>query len=367
MNSFLICSLLILSLSISANTKQKMRAIFDSYSKLVPFIYGPDKKNDQIKKHLDEFERNLRNSRHLSQLKYPNLSPSFDILSQNISEIKANYTKETQDYTKYRLRRVLSACISCHQQLPAHEYKKIQISKQTQLQKNMDRSEDLAMFAYFLRDYKKAVSHLNHGLSEQIKDKMSFLKAEKTITDIVKISLINLNDIDGTIKFIRDIKKSVPEFSNLFAHMPYWLTSLETWKGFDQKKMNQKKINSLIKTKLEPIKDSLNGIDHLKHIVNLYKMKGILSNYLVGKNNPKKPEYLYWLGLIENQSHSLFLYSLGERYLKKCITMAPKNPIAQKCFDEYKNSITYGYTGSMGTNIPAQVQKDLQKLQKKLK
>ena len=94
-----------------------------------------------------------------------------------------------------------------------------------------------------------------------------------------------------------------------------------------------------------------------------YSMHGILSNYLL--ENPKttlKTEILYWFGLLENTSPSI--YSLGDLYLVDCIKMSPKSKYAKKCYDSYSKSITFGFSGSAGTHIPADIQLELDELQK---
>ena len=102
--------------------------------------------------------------------------------------------------------------------------------------------------------------------------------------------------------------------------------------------------------------------------VDLLIVSGVLGNYLQQNPNTKlTAEVLYWEGLTENRIGKNIFFTLGDLYLKECITRYPRAAIAKKCFKEYKDEMTLRFTGSIGTNIPKSKQQELKRLESLLK
>ncbi|MBC7372216.1 MAG: hypothetical protein H7326_11660, partial [Bdellovibrionaceae bacterium] len=98
--------------------------------------------------------------------------------------------------------------------------------------------------------------------------------------------------------------------------------------------------------------------------LNYLRVSGVLYDFLNDHpETPLKPDILYWLSFCETQNRYQNFYSLPEMYLKQCVTEYPQNPIAAKCLKEYQDLITFAYSGSSGTHIPAEVTKELKSLQ----
>jgi hypothetical protein len=76
-----------------------------------------------------------------------------------------------------------------------------------------------------------------------------------------------------------------------------------------------------------------------------------------------KPYIYYWLSFCENRWQGFAFDSLPEQYLKKCILESPASPIAPSCLKEYKDLVTMAYTGSSGTNIPSDIQREMKTFQ----
>jgi hypothetical protein len=75
-------------------------------------------------------------------------------------------------------------------------------------------------------------------------------------------------------------------------------------------------------------------------------------------------ETLYLTGVSYEAVKDLSIWTLHENYFESCIRTVPKTDWAKKCYKRLEESIYFGYTGSSGTNIPADVQMRLQSLQK---
>lgn len=76
--------------------------------------------------------------------------------------------------------------------------------------------------------------------------------------------------------------------------------------------------------------------------------------------------WLYWLALSDRVLEYRFYYSLADMYLKQCMLEYTDSPTAQQCYQEYENYIVFSYSGSAGTDIPPEVDQELEALKAKV-
>ena len=98
--------------------------------------------------------------------------------------------------------------------------------------------------------------------------------------------------------------------------------------------------------------------------VDLLLASGLLSNYLF--ENPETrmaPDLSFWLGWSEIYLKRENFFGSGDRFLKQCIRKYPAHPMALQCFDVYKENVQFEFSGSAGTNIPADIEKELKQLE----
>ena len=357
--------LILISSNLHANTKAHMRKVFDAYIKLVPIMYQGGEKAipRSANKYLTELENALKNSGHEKLLNSPNLSPSLAIATDAIGNIKKAINIKHYSYSRATYKNLLSACISCHAQLPKDSFKKISHGYKEVIEKNVKKNYDKAMVSLFLRDYETSIKLLKKEVEASLK-KEYFYRTEKHLQEILKIYLMNLKDQEGAKEYFTNFYKSLSEkHKKRFYVIQSWSNDLYSWKKSHNGKYTDKEIKKDIQKFLDPLTDELSYGDSTENLVPVYLLQGILSNHAI-KNNKSElmPEILYWLGRIENQAHTLYLYSLGDTYLKKCIYHYPKSKIAKKCYKAYADSIRFGFTGSMGTQIPNDIKQELKKL-----
>ena len=54
-----------------------------------------------------------------------------------------------------------------------------------------------------------------------------------------------------------------------------------------------------------------------------------------------------------------------EDFYESCIHRKPHSAVAMRCFDAYKASLEFGFSGSRGLDLPSNVQEELGKLKNK--
>lgn len=83
-----------------------------------------------------------------------------------------------------------------------------------------------------------------------------------------------------------------------------------------------------------------------------------------GDKSPMKAEALLYLGQIYPRLSSDLFFRFGDMYLKACITEYPKTSVARSCYIALELSVTEGYSGSAGTDIPDEEQMELMRLKR---
>jgi hypothetical protein len=77
-----------------------------------------------------------------------------------------------------------------------------------------------------------------------------------------------------------------------------------------------------------------------------------------------KAEALLYLGQIYPRLSSDLFFRFGDMYLKACISDYPKTSGARACYVALEFSVTEGYSGTAGTDIPEDEQVELMRLKR---
>ena len=349
MKKLLLTTFIYLSTSFLAysSTKEHMNEVFQNYVQLYPYMYG--NQQEDISQKVKKLEISFKKAKHGSLLKRANFQPIAKIFQNTLSEVSVAVDEQNVEYSKLRLRKAVSMCISCHSQLPAKSFPKVMNHYSKVTKKYIKTDYDKAMLAYFLRDYRNATKYFKKVyLSSDKKD-------TETLSKIIEIYVTNLNNR----KEARDFLLS--------------LNDLPQSTSFDVKEVIAKLNKPSPKRKIEKVLADLRDYKKelnigLSNIVFTSDLRRELNNYIAA--NPKTnlmPEVLYSLGITHRNKEDIYLFSLSDLYFKRCILDYPKSNFANKCYKSYEESIYFGFTGSAGTNIPTSLKKELKELKDKIK
>ena len=81
-------------------------------------------------------------------------------------------------------------------------------------------------------------------------------------------------------------------------------------------------------------------------------------------DSPRIAEALLLLGTCYEILREPELWSLHELYYEACVRKSPHTQIAETCYARYEQSIFFGYSGTSGISLPAEVKKHLEELKK---
>jgi tetratricopeptide (TPR) repeat protein len=361
-------------------TKQAMNDILSSFVALLPYASNEMRFNDPkaeefIKSHLLKLKTAFKNAKHLKKIKTPGFSPSFEVVTDHLDQTYNNFTMRSKSFARTRLKATAEMCISCHTQLPQG------LSNTFSGLNNVNRNEffndyEYADYLFVTRRYTQALRYYEREIKQRI-EKNEALKAvhnsknahylDFTIENSLKRILTTYTKVfyrpQKALGLIEQYKgmKGIPK--TLAGDLESWMADLKSWEkqSFKGTISSEEELKSFISKYLNDEEGENSDVTMLVASGALYRF---VNSY---PNSKSVPEVLYWLGKIYNHLEHSYFYSLAEVYLKNCIEKYPSSPFARKCYDQYKENLEIGFTGTSGTNIPDEELKILKKLKKSLK
>ena len=273
-----------------------------------------------------------------------------------------------------------------HTQLPKDHLTSYILNSEAVGPKTFVNNYEYGNFLFLLRSYRKAIKAYKVSITERL-DKQ---KEIKKIQKIQKILGNNSGQYDKVLynsfkniltinaKVLRKPRAAINLFKGYLSSsqvpkyvkqdLEMWIKELKRWensKDLNIKFKNDEEIGAFIQKYLVKLDQEGMGLATGEYDVDLLVTSGILSNYLT--DNPKNkyaPEILYWIGISESRLSKNMFFTLGDLYLKECITRYPKSKIAIKCYSEYENEIQFRFTGTLGTKMPRSKKVEIKKPKK---
>ncbi|NJL25957.1 MAG: hypothetical protein HC902_12860 [Calothrix sp. SM1_5_4] len=140
-----------------------------------------------------------------------------------------------------------------------------------------------------------------------------------------------------------------------------WLKDIKVWQGEKARKYASDKdvmaaARVLLKKKGEVDEPVLGDHSEVKFLRASLLMHDLLRGH---PQSPYTAEALYTIGRSYESLRDLGLWSLHEMYYLACINKVPHTALSERCYKNYEESVTLGYTGSSGVHLPAAVRKHL--------
>ncbi|KHD88373.1 MAG: hypothetical protein OM95_09565 [Bdellovibrio sp. ArHS] len=333
---------------------------------LKPYIVSDVEYRDP--KNFEKIDESLKNMVSLSEkishegkIKKSGFAISSNALNQQLKEAELIYRVGNKDYSLWMLRSTLSVCMSCHTQLPATSTKFEFFNKEHALTKPYDEAE----FLFIVRNFDKAVPLYDEVIADYPGNGVPFENVEKAVARKVYYFVRVKRDLPGLIKSLEKNQKNkqLPEL--LKKKIAGFKKAAEKMKKEGYAEFNADQQAELKKYVETELKDELQGdfeFSPQKDIAYL-KISSVLYKYLDQyPDTPLKPDILYWLSFCERRYEQKAFYSLPELYLKQCVLEHPASAIAPSCLKEYQDLVTMAYTGSSGTHLPKDVDRELKSM-----
>lgn len=348
---------------------ETMVAIGYTMEELFPVIFNKQEADKKQQKQLKDSVEKLivlfdRAKTHINT-KSPTYRISFDVIKTQLAHARSANKYKNFNYTKSILKDVSSVCTSCH----------TQDMKKRSLFPNVKREAfgsdyEYAEFSYMTRDYKTAVEYLTKSINSNTE--MEETELLSIMKQMITIYIQIYYQPDDAIELLNRLK-------NYKHHTKFSKKTLEEWlAGIAELKKDKRALNSI--KNIDQLNIEVNKIlgdlhepgsaqfpNKRERIARLW-LRGALYHYLNTKPSREEvPIILYWLAIVDRSINFSIYYSLSDMYLKECILEYTSHPYARKCFEEYKENIILSYSGSRGTDIPDDIQDELNALELRVK
>lgn len=364
-----------------AQAKAVMGNVYDSFVKIIPYVYSEKSAVEIFKekssqkeliKNLTDISESFKGAKHVEFFQKPGFRPSLDTINSHIDETISSIKAQNYIFAQSRLKAVTALCVSCHAILSESVSKNAfgeAISREKRSRFESDYS--YANYLFLVRRLSEATfffelsikAHLENTSSENSAINQELYSSLRRVLSIYTKITFNPDKSQAFLKKYQNHKNLNPI---LKATITQWIAQLDGWKKFDPRKV--KSIHKFVEKYLVPLENNKEKLLSGESDITLLIASGVLSKYLT--ENPKStltPEILYWLAIAERRLSNTYFFSLSELYLKDCITLYPKSSYAKKCYKEYEDDITFGFSGSGGTDIPAEEKRELDRLKQFLK
>ena len=297
---------------------------------------------------------------HFNQRSKPS-QISYDILYENLQETQRAMQAGNKHYAQNLLTEVVSICTSCH----------TQDDKQRTLFHGKGRDAftsdfEFAEFNYLTRNYEAAIVYYDRYLNSPYSlkpERVMFTSAKKLLTIYTQV----LNEPDrGAAHFKKLVKHGhLPPLVE--KNVKEWIKGLEELQANEAaqvKEVTFDELDKYVHQYLGPLSSPGSAIVPTKKqkVYHLW-LQGLLYRYFASSPSPETvPLLLYWLSINDRATNYSFYYSLADLYLKECMLKHTQHYMAKQCFDEYNEYITFSYSGSLGTEIPEEEQRELKRL-----
>lgn len=372
----LILGMMVLILSIntaSAGPVYQMNKAFIALTGLIPYLSDEkkfqDKNNEKVVvQKLSDLQLAFKQAKHDTLLKEDLFAPSYKMVISNLDDGLTAFKKGQKDYAYWRMKEFTANCIECHSRLPQNYVSSFQNGELQVDQKMFTEPYNQGVANLIVRRYPDAKALFIRAIQDHYIAK-NFENIELPFKQLLLIDakILRMPDqFKATVSTYLNRKETPESLKNTLTE---WLKRLEYWSkkpylktGLD----SEDKLATFLSTEMLNIKNGRPTEDGAE--VDMLMAAGLLSQYsFQNPQSSKSAEINYWMGWVEKRLQRDHFFGSGDLFLKQCMRKYPAHPIAHQCYEEYKESVEFEFTGSGGTDIPDEVMKELQEYKRLLK
>lgn len=298
----------------------------------------------------------------------PDQDPTLPYLSSLFREDMGRAYRSLQaghiDYAKGVIRSSVSYCIACHTRSNSGAQFPLLSSFSSQLSTAswVDRISFQAASRQFDPVYNEVVRQLKGRQEKQV----TAMDLEKGVQIALAITVRVKQSPEQAMTLAKSVFNSplMNDFMKKKAQL--WIKDIGDWQR-EGPRTYEKDADYLAQaTQLVGILDAKSEAAWKPGSEVKYLRASMLMHQMLGKypNSPLAAEALYLTGLSYDVLQDLGIWSIHEMYYQACIEKKPHSELAERCYERYKESVIFGYSGSAGTFVPDIVQIHLKQLQR---
>ena len=348
----------------TAETRSIMAQIFSSLTTVLPMSMDGKEFNDP--KNREKILTELRRMRdgtsslveHTKRFEgsYGFIAKS---MSRDIKDIYNWYDKGATSESRYLLQQVSENCVSCHMKLPDpghapsmdHFFKDVAVNKLSLPEK--------ARLQVALRQFDGAIATWEEMFRTW--PKPSELFAMDTLPEYLKVVIRVKGDTKRALATLDALTKraDLPKFMS--REINAWKLSLTKLNGEIEKSGNElTRANKIIQNARRTMDYPLDRTGLVDYIAASALLNRFMTNKAIKAEQTSEAYYL--LGVTEALIGRSTWLTQTDYYFEAAVRASPKSVSANKAFDALEQQILMEYSGSGGTNIPEDIQANLEEL-----
>ncbi len=356
---------LLLSL-VAARPLAEMNQAFQALVRLLPYLADGASFRDPANRQLigaqvDLLTDAFTKAKHKDLLQEDIFAPSYELVVEGLKDSREAFRNRKSDYAHWRLREVTSFCIDCHTRIPSLHASSYQSGDLTLPMAKYPDTYTRGLAALIVRRYDDATAHFLATVDEEV-GRRTFHRAEAAVKQLALIAL----------KMKRAPQALRATYQGLLAkELPLSLKTelaekLKELAVLEKSPLAQPHSSlETIFTELQKLRSGNESFERIE--LRLLLAAGQLAHYsFVHPKAPEAPEISFWLGWSEKVLKRNDYYGSANHFFKHCVRRYGKFPIARECMRELEESIEFDFTGSAGTDVPADVAKELKTLRDSL-
>jgi hypothetical protein len=364
--------------STEASWSENMRSLMKTMSELLPLVHRKEEfQKAENRKFIEDSTEKLSKLSHNinSRSLPPETDPAIGFMAQQFAQ-DMQRTREAlafgqMEYARLSLRNITGYCIACHTRhgdgtkFPAQVFN----SKVSNLN-DMEKAE----FYTATRQFDLATQFYQKALTDT-RAPLKPLEWEQAAREALALEVRVKRSPEGTMLVIDDIAKSTKATGSIKEDAVEWRKAVTNWMEESgnrrtrllkvppakQIKLAEHLVASAQRRQKYPM-DRAGDIEFLRasDILHTALSQGDLKD-------KEQAQALYLAGVSTEALRDLSFWTMHETLYELCVQKAPKSAFAKKCYQRLEASLTGSYSGSSGTNLPAEVAGKLRELKSKLK
>jgi tetratricopeptide (TPR) repeat protein len=278
-------------------------------------------------------------------------------LARNSVEIRKRFEQGRVDEARFLLQHLTETCVACHSRLPDDRNHDLGRKLTDDAAIAALPREERVQLEIATRQFERALATYE-SLFADPRTSIAELDLSGDLEEYLELCLRVQEDPGRAIDNLRklDARKDLPK-----RLQPYVSAWIEALRGLE--KPPERDPIARARELVAPALAERYGASQ-EELVQLIAASGILQRYVATTSDPaeKVGEAYYLLGVVESRVGRSFWASQTEFFLETAIRMGPKQPYARAAFDLLEEFLVSGYTGSAGTNVPADVEQRLESL-----
>lgn len=350
--------------SLPETLNQTMTEIGDVMAETYPLVFAKraltKEESSKLGHDLAYLELLFRNAEPHFELKSNSYRISYRFILDYLKNTKQIFDAGDTDAARAHFYAFGEICVSCHTQ-----DNKLTTLFETAKRHKFNDDLSYADFNFATRNYDLAIKYYDkHLYSPQPKTELSIIQPlQRLITIYVQVQ----NNPKMALTQLKKYQNLKDHTAETKQQLQQWMIGLKNLENTSVGKSANPEFGTLKNYAAQILEVGAQARANKEsqaqqEIVSLW-LRGILYRYLNSETLPSEVPYiLFWLAKCDRQLNYNYYFSLGDLYLKECVLSYSNESVAQQCFDEYNDYIVSVYSTPSGTDIPLELQVELQAL-----